>query len=100
MDNNYRFLKSDNRNGISYLRAATMTAFNKFNEDKQPVELKCIPMPIIVECMEALEWKQTDPVETNGWQIDWWMHVITPDNTKVLLSGSWYYGNFKIEIDE
>lgn len=59
-----------------------------------------IPLSTIVKVMESLGWKfcEYDGLDTNGWDIDYWLYFIKDDKDfSYRVSGNVYYGGVKIE---
>jgi hypothetical protein len=35
-------------------------------------------------------------MNTNGWQVDFWLKCTNVENKIIAFTGSWYYGNYKL----
>lgn len=62
--------------------------------EKRFIKVHYLPIINYVEAFEDIG-DYDDDFETNGWSVDFWIHF-TLNNNKYTLSGSWYYGEYKI----
>lgn len=60
----------------------------------------CISFALVKEVLEKLGWTDTN-IETNGWDIDYWVTFIKEGkNFDYIVSGSLYYGNINIRKEK
>lgn len=98
-----KYIKSDIDNATIQMKAGIMNALHDIDSrEVDEIELgKYTPPTLLIECLEELGWTEDedyDPIETNGWQIDFWLHRITPSGKRVCISGSLFYGGCKLWI--
>lgn len=61
----------------------------------------CISLALVKEVLEKLGWTDTEDLETNGWDIDYWVTFIKEGKDfKYIVSGSLYYGNINIRKEK
>lgn len=70
---------------------------DEFLKDNNQTVLKIEMMPIddIEDVLKTFNFEMDSDIDSNGWQLDFWIKF----NGKVnlLLSGSWYYGNYNFK---
>ncbi len=71
------------------------------NNEVDTIEIDMFPVNDILSVLEKEGWEKHEHNgdETNGWQVDFWYYV-TKDTTNICLSGSLFYGNFKLTKEE
>lgn len=72
-------------------------------DDLAPEEFSagCISFTLVKEVLEKLGWTDTEDLETNGWDIDYWVTFIKEGkNFDYIVSGSLYYGNINIRKEK
>ena len=70
--------------------------------ESEPEEFSagCISLALVKEVLEKLGWTDTN-IETNGWDIDYWVTFIKEGKDfKYIVSGSLYYGNINIRKEK
>ncbi len=77
----------------------TQELLNSITQTNSQQALEYTPMCFLVENIKELvpSFEFGSSVETNGWDHDFWLYF-TYNNVKFCLSGSWYYGNYKLGI--
>lgn len=56
-----------------------------------------VALSVVVEVMKSLGWK-FDGIDTNGWDVDYWLYFIKDDKDfSYMVSGNLYYGDLKID---
>lgn len=71
--------------------------------ESEPEEFSagCISFTLVKEVLEKLGWTDTEDLETNGWDIDYWVTFIKEGkNFDYIVSGSLYYGNINIRKEK
>lgn len=68
-------------------------------QTKTPQALEYTPMCVLVENIKELvpDFEFGSSTETNGWNHDFWIYF-SYNNVTFYLTGSWYYGNYKLGI--
>lgn len=65
--------------------------------DKEDYEIRLIgSMALLEQALEGTGYHLSNDWETNGWEVDWWGHIVD-ENDKVVADahGSMYYGNLE-----
>ncbi len=62
------------------------------NGHEYKVDLKGYSPDLVVRHLQLLGYEKGE-LETNGWQVDFWVSFTKDDYTTLELSGDWYYGN-------
>lgn len=71
-----------------------ISEFINSSEDKLDIQMK--PFHEYNSELEQSGWDQEE-FDTNGWSVDFWITYSNPKyNFDLMLSGSWYYGNYQI----
>lgn len=68
--------------------------------DSFPIAMQ--PIDEVAKVLEALNYEE-QPIDesTNGWQVDFWYKFTNKDKEiTLMLSGSLWYGDFRLSIDE
>lgn len=60
------------------------------------VELKGYAPNDIIEYLESQGYEKGE-LETNGWQVDFWVSFTKEDHTTLELTGDWFYGNMTLQ---
>ena len=68
------------------------------NSSETVLELGYILPVSIQAALLALDYKRTN-IDTNGWDIDFWVDFKKGDE-KLVLSGGWFYGKYKLTKEE
>ena len=55
------------------------------------------PISVYDSILEELGYKSEPFDNTNGWQVDFWLEFRKPETTTIELSGSLWYGGFKLK---
>lgn len=101
-----KYIESDIEQGLKYLKVGVMNAladieFGEENEIrlKGPVALK-----FIIDCAKERGWKEDPDMDwdwTNGWQVDYFYYMITPNKKRVAIYGSLLEGDkTELRIDD
>lgn len=78
-----------------------ITDFEKFLKDPSSIDKISIPSVGLSQIDAALkklgfERSEFDGGETNGWQVDFWYYYRSEEHGEICLSGSLWYGDWKI----
>jgi hypothetical protein len=62
------------------------------------LNLDMMPLSVIEKALEEIGFEKLEDEErnTNGWEIDFWYEYYHPGYTEYTVSGSLWYGDFKI----
>lgn len=60
------------------------------------VDLKGLAPNLAVEYLETLGYEKGE-METNGWQVDFWVSFTKDGATTLEFSGDWYYGTQSLQ---
>lgn len=88
-----KYIKTDIEQGIKYLKIGIMNALSAIEsgEVKEITLDASIALSLIIKCAEERGWI-TDPDMdwdwTNGWEIDYWYTMKTPNEKYIDISGS------------
>ena len=76
------------------LRNISDQLFHIMESEPEEFSAGCISLALVKEVLEKLGWTDTEDLETNGWDIDYWVTFIKEGKDfKYIVSGSLYYGN-------
>lgn len=50
----------------------------------------------ILDILKSLGYIFDNDMNTNGWQVDFWLKCTNAENKIIAFTGSWYYGNYKL----
>ena len=86
-----KYIKTDIENAVIQMKAAIMNALDTLEkgEEKEIRFEAPIPLQLIIECAENRGW-ESDPIDdwTNGWEVDYFYYMITPNDKLVGIYGS------------
>lgn len=88
-----KYIETDIEQGLKYLKTAIMNTLADIESgEEDEITLKGpIALKLVIDCAEERGWV-TDPDMdwdwTNGWQIDYWYWMLTPDEKRIDISGS------------
>ena len=90
-------INSDIANAMVLLKAAINNAMDAIEkgEIEKIVLGNHVPFSLVVEIAESRGWKSDDYHNddmTNGWQVDCWYYMWTPDNKYVMISSCLWQG--------
>lgn len=81
------------------LRNISDQLFHIMESEPEEFSAGCISLALVKEVLEKLGW--TEDLETNGWDIDYWVTFIKEGKDfKYIVSGSLYYGNIIIRKEK
>lgn len=87
-----KYIESDIHNGTVYLKCAVMNVLHAIENNKiKEFIFETISLAFLIKCAEAKNWKEDPNMDwdwTNGYQIDYWYKMVTPDNKHLMISGS------------
>ena len=82
------------------LRNISDQLFHIMESEPEEFSAGCISFALVKEVLEELGWTDTN-IETNGWDIDYWVTFIKEGKDfKYIVSGSLYYGNINIRKEK
>lgn len=83
------------------LRNISDQLFHIMESEPEEFSAGCISLALVKEVLEKLGWTDTEDLETNGWDIDYWVTFIKEGKDfKYIVSGSLYYGNINIRKEK
>lgn len=106
MTQNVIMIKTVIESAVSQMKTALIAALNTIDSGEvKEIDLgPNISWNLLYTCLLEQGWRNNedfDPIDTNGWQVDFWTYWISPTNKKVCISGSLYQGlSYKIEIND
>lgn len=96
-----KYIESDIEQGLKYLKVGVMNALAAIESGEDEITLNGpIALKLIIDCAIERGWKEDSDMNwdwTNGWQVDYWYYMNTPDQKIVMISGSLLEGN-KVEL--
>ena len=99
-----KYIKTDIEQGLQYLKTGVMNALADIESgEENEISLDGpIALSFIVKCAVERGWKEDPDMDwdwTNGWEVDYWYYMITPNNKRVVIYGSLLESNdTKIEV--
>ena len=98
-----KYIKSDIDNAAIQMKAGIMNALHDINTGEiDEIELgKYISPTLLIECLKEAGWtndKDYDPIETNGWEVDFWLHQVAPNGKLYIVSGSMFCGSRRLRV--
>lgn len=94
-----RFIGSDIGTGLQYLRIGILNAMDSIEkEEVEEIVLgDFVPFSLVVDCAESRGWKEyedsdKDIIETNGWEVDCWYYMTTPNGKNVRIESCLFKG--------
>jgi hypothetical protein len=60
------------------------------------IEIQAINNIVIFLESEGFVLNKNGLGDNNGWQVDFWLYFTHPEKGKWCLSGSWYYGDYRL----
>lgn len=92
-----KYIESDIEQGLKYLKCAIMNSLAAIEkgEEKEIILGNFIPFSLVVECAEERGWKEDPDMNwdwTNGWEVDCWYYMHTPNKQKVCISSCLWKG--------
>ena len=82
-----KYIKTDIDQGIQYLKVGIMNALAAIESDEEEEIIlgDYVPFSLVIDCAKQRGWtddeKQSDDW-TNGWEVDCWWYMYTPDGRK------------------
>ena len=86
-----------NLNIITFTEKLGIYIADFLDSKEESLELHVVSFALVREVLNDLEFEIEDDFETNGWDIDYSISFTHKDGTKLMVTGSWYYGNCTIE---
>lgn len=97
-----KFIENDLHNGEIYLYCGVMNVIANL-ENNQLTEFdfgKFIPYSLLEKALEERGWEEKDDMDTNGWELDFWVTWKSPTNKLYTVSGSFVLGGLKIRLED
>lgn len=63
------------------------------------ISIPMMPVGEVANILSENGWEMQEDWETNGWDHDFWIYF-EKDDKKIMFFGSWYYGNYKLQIEK
>lgn len=88
-----KYIKSDIEQGLQYLRTGIMNALADIESGEEDgISLDGpIALSFIIKCAKERGWEEDPDMDwdwTNGWEVDYFYYMITPNNKLVGIYGS------------
>lgn len=108
MNDMNKYIKTDIEQGLQYLKTGVMNALADI-ESGEEEELQLdgpIALSFIIKCAEERGWKEDPDMDwdwTNGWEVDYFYYMITPNKQRVGIYGSLleeYNVQLKVDHDD
>lgn len=97
-----KFIETDLHNGKHYTYCGVMNVISELehnNIDKYDFG-KYVPYSMLREALEERSWKEEDDMDTNGWELDFWVTWNSPTGKSYTVSGSFVSGELKIRLED
>lgn len=96
-----KYIKTDIDNATIQMKTGIMNALHDIGAGEiDEIELgKYISPTLLIECLKEAGWSEDenyDPIETNGWEVDFWLHQIAPNGKHYIVEGSMFCGDYQI----
>lgn len=88
-----KYIKTDIEHGLQYLKTGVMNALADIesNEEDEITLDGPIALQFIIDCAKERGWIEDPDMDwdwTNGWQVDYWYYMITPNQKLIRISGA------------
>lgn len=87
-----KYIKTDIEQGLKYLRVGVMNALSDIESGEDEIILNGpIALSLITKCAEERGWKEDPDMDwdwTNGWEVDYFYYMITPNKKRIGIYGS------------
>ena len=98
-----KYIKTDIEQGLQYLKTGIMNALAALEncEEKDIILGSHVPFSLVVECAENIGWIADDYNNddmTNGWQVDCWYYIWTPNKARYVCIESCLWQGQKTEL--
>ena len=100
-----KFIETDLHNGKHYTYCGIMNVIADL-ENNQLTEFNFgdfVPYSLLRRVLEERNWKEEDDMDTNGWELDFWVTWKSPTGKSYIVSGCFVLGGLEIrkydEID-
>ena len=98
-----KYIKTDIEQGLQYLKTGIMNALVALeNGEEEDIILGShVPFSLVVECAKNRGWIADDYNNsdmTNGWQVDCWYYMWTPNKIKYICIESCLWQGQKTEL--
>lgn len=91
-----KYIKTDIEQGLQYLKTGIMNALADIESGEEIIILgDYIPFSLVVKCAEERGWKEDPDMDwdwTNGWEVDCWYYMYTPNNQKACIESCLWKG--------
>lgn len=83
-----KYIKTDIKQGLKYLKTGIMNALADIESGKEDEIIlgDYVPFSLVVHCARQRGWTDDENQScddwTNGWEIDCWWYMYTPDDRK------------------
>lgn len=96
-----KFIETDLHNGKHYIYCALMNVISELeNGHLTKYDFgKSVPYSMLREALEERSWKEEDDMETNGWELDFWVTWRSPADRLFQVCGCFILGGLKIELN-
>lgn len=97
-----KFIETDLHNGKHYLYCGVMNVIADL-ENGHLIKYdfgKSVPYSMLKEALEERSWKEEDDMETNGWELDFWVTWKSPIDKLYNISGSFVLGGLIIQLKD
>ena len=82
-----KYIKTDVEQGLKYLKVGVMNALAEIEKGEDEIVLEGpIALQLIIDCAKERGWIEDPDMDwdwTNGWEIDYFYYMITPDDKLV-----------------
>lgn len=87
------YIKTDIEQGLQYLKVGVMNTLADIEsgEENEIVLNGPIALQFIIDCAKERGWANDPDMDwdwTNGWEVDYWYHMITPNQKRVVISSA------------
>lgn len=77
------------------------TSFVIMESEPEEFNAGCVSFASVKEVLEKLGWTDISSIDTNGWDIDYWVTFIKEGKDfNYIVSGNLYYGNINIRKEK
>ena len=101
-----KYIKTDIEQGLQYIKTGIMNALSgiESGEEDEIVLDGPIALSFIIKCAEERGWIEDPNMNwdwTNGWEVDYFYYMITPDKKRVGIYGSLLNGvSVRLSVDD
>ena len=97
-----KYIETDLRNGKYYLYCGIMNVISELehNNINEYDFGEYVPYSLLKEILEERSWKEEDDMDTNGWELDFWVKWKSPTGKLYTVIGCFVLGGLKIELED